>query len=930
MNNHHAHSLIRFLRHVAGPEGRGRDADEQLLHRFARQRDQTAFAALVARHGPMVLGVCGRLLRDPNDVEDAFQATFLVLARKAWSLTSPHLLAPWLYGVARRTALEARLRAARRRARERPVVDAATPDPAVRAAWSDVRPVLDEEIAGLPERYRVPFVLCYLEGRTNGETARLIGCPEGTVASRLSWARQRLRARLTRRGVTLSAGAFAALLCGKTAVAPALAGGTAIAAVSFAGGGAAARVVSTNVGSLAGKVLTQMAWTRLRNAAGVLVTLFLVIGAGGAFVGSSRGGGEPGGREVIVARPLARDIADEEEFSGTTTVDAVEIRTRVAGSVVKLHFKDGDEVKASQLLVEIDAPSLKADLDRAEANFAVRDADARKLAADYERMKDPAEKMTVGMVLDQVKEALRAARELRDQAKATFALTRLVAPVAGRAYARTAGGRAVRPPDVLAFVVSPGPAYVDFDAPLRLLPVLADAKTGLPVAIALPGEKDFPRRGTVSLGGARVDADKGTLRLRATLPNDGIKSGQTARLRLATGKPYHALLVPQGAIRAEKAGNFAAVVNGRNETERRRVEVGPTRDGLRVVKEGLTADDWVVLDSSSAIEPGTAVAPRKVSVLPEESRKGKPAAVAGTVILKDNGLSMTLPLKYVSVAEAGRVVRQVYRDQLARQGRLALSTDDRTNSLSIEGTTEEVLETVKLVAALEELGRRNPKSAGDKVDARELLRVHLDLTGEALAVQDLRAGLRDIGKDHGPRLGVSVEPLTSALVEQLNLPAGVGLLVTAVAAGSPAAKVGVQVNDVLVKIDGAAIPADVDDFVKLIASLKSDTPMDVVVVRKGSRQNLGAVRLADGPAPGDKGRAAEPARLVDRIKMLEAHRAAQKERVGWSESMVKKGYLTEKQLEADRALLKQLEADLERARADFGKEPTDKGGKPQE
>src|SRR5262249_34053859 len=140
MTNRHAHSLIRFLRHVVGPDGRGHDADDRLLLRFALQRDQAAFAALVARHGPMVLGVCDRILTDAGDVEDAFQATFLVLARKARSLASPHLLAPWLYGVARRTALEAKVRTTRRRTRERQLVDMTTADPTAQAAWADLRP----------------------------------------------------------------------------------------------------------------------------------------------------------------------------------------------------------------------------------------------------------------------------------------------------------------------------------------------------------------------------------------------------------------------------------------------------------------------------------------------------------------------------------------------------------------------------------------------------------------------------------------------------------------------------------------------------------------------------------------------------------------------------------------------------------------------
>jgi RND family efflux transporter MFP subunit len=925
MTNRHAQSLIRFLRHVVGPDGRGRDADDRLLHRFARERDQAAFAALVARHGPMVLGVCGRVLRDADDVEDAFQATFLVLARKARSLTSPHLLAPWLYGVARRTALEARLRAARRRAKECPIVDRATPDSTAQAAWTDLRPVLDEEIARLPECYRVPFVMCYLEGRTNGETARLIGCPEGTVASRLSWARQRLRARLTRRGVTLSVGVLSALLTGRAAVAPALAGYTAEAAASFAGTAPAA--VPAEAGSLAGKVLKQMFWTKVRKAAGLLLTLCLVVGGGGALVGTSRGGGEPAGREVIVARPLARDVADEEDFAGVTAVHETDVRSQVAGTVAKLHFKDGDEIKASQLLVEIDAPDLKADLDRAEANLAVAETNVTQAEKQFQmKPRGSPEKRRASADVEAAKGTLAQAKVARDAAKVNLALTRLVAPVAGRAYARTATGQTVRPPDVLATVVSPGPADVEFEAPLRLLPLLGETRNaaGLPVAVGLDGEKGFPRRGTVSLTGARVDADKGVLRLVAVVPGDGIRSGQAARVRLATGKPYRALLVPPGAVHEDKTGSFVFIVNEKNEPERRRVELGSVQDGLRTVKAGLEADEWVVLDIAFRADSGAAVAPRKVSLLREEAAKG--GSEARTVLLKDNGLSMTLPLKHASAADAARLAKRLYEGQLAPKGRLVLSVDDATNSLAVEGTTEQVLDVVRLVAGLEELGRRNPNPAAREFDAWNDARY------------DLRATYLDafkngkLVKSVGPRLGVTVEPLGAALVEQLSLPAGVGLLVTEVAGGSPAAKVGLQANDVLVKIDGAQVPANVDDFVKLIASFKSDTPMDVVVMRKGRRQNLGSVRLADGPAPGDRVRAKELLERYYRVKeaqaridTLQADVEKMEDRVDWSERMVKKGYLTARQAEADRELLKKLEADLERARAELkGATPDEK------
>jgi RNA polymerase sigma factor (sigma-70 family) len=186
-------------------------ADRQLLARFIASRDEVAFATLVRRHGPMVLGVCRRVLHDLHDAEDAFQATFLVLARKAASLVVGESLGCWLYGVAYRAALEARDFNARRRGREVSMKDVADPHVAPAEA-QDWRPVLDRELHLLPEKYRSAIVLCDLEGRTRTEAARLLKIPEGTLSSRLAIGRQMLAKRLARCGVSLSGGALAVML----------------------------------------------------------------------------------------------------------------------------------------------------------------------------------------------------------------------------------------------------------------------------------------------------------------------------------------------------------------------------------------------------------------------------------------------------------------------------------------------------------------------------------------------------------------------------------------------------------------------------------------------------------------------------------------------------------------------------------------------
>jgi RNA polymerase sigma factor (sigma-70 family) len=187
-------------------------ADDQLLRRFAAQQDEAAFRALVERHGPMVLEVCRRVLRNAHDAEDAFQATFLVLARKAAAISRPALLANWLYGVAYRVSAKARTSLQRRRVHERQAASMTPAEPPLDAAWKEVRLVLDEEINRLPDKYRAPLVMCYLEGRTNQQAAQLLGWPAGTMSGRLREARDRLRQRLLRRGLALSVGIIALLL----------------------------------------------------------------------------------------------------------------------------------------------------------------------------------------------------------------------------------------------------------------------------------------------------------------------------------------------------------------------------------------------------------------------------------------------------------------------------------------------------------------------------------------------------------------------------------------------------------------------------------------------------------------------------------------------------------------------------------------------
>src|SRR5260370_19019466 len=175
--------VVRQLRGALAHQDTADRADADLWGRYVQDRDEAAFEGLVRRHGPMVMGVCRRILCNEQDAEDAFQATFFVLVRRAASLLSPSTLANWLHGVAYRTALEARSAAARRRAREATVLPRTVmpEDP-----WAELWPVLDQELGRLAEKYRAVVVLCDLEGKTRKEVARQRRRGEGTVASRLA------------------------------------------------------------------------------------------------------------------------------------------------------------------------------------------------------------------------------------------------------------------------------------------------------------------------------------------------------------------------------------------------------------------------------------------------------------------------------------------------------------------------------------------------------------------------------------------------------------------------------------------------------------------------------------------------------------------------------------------------------------------------
>jgi RNA polymerase sigma factor (sigma-70 family) len=268
--------VLRRVRRLSGAAPDSGLSDGELLHAFLAARDQDAFAALVRRHGPLVLGVCRRVLHHQQDAEDAFQATFLVLARKAASVRRRAALASWLHGAAYRAALTLRRSLARRRHHEgragRPIETQAAGE-----AWREVEAILEEEIQRLPEKYRTAFVLCCLESQSRADVARRLGVAESTVSGRVDQARKLLRRRLARRGVTLSAALAASAVAQRAgaAVPPALLAATAKAA--------AAGVVPVSVAGVVEGILRAATVARLKAAAALALTLGALAGWAGMF-----------------------------------------------------------------------------------------------------------------------------------------------------------------------------------------------------------------------------------------------------------------------------------------------------------------------------------------------------------------------------------------------------------------------------------------------------------------------------------------------------------------------------------------------------------------------------------------------------------------------------------------------------------------------
>jgi RNA polymerase sigma factor (sigma-70 family) len=402
--------VVRRLRAAVRPGEAGGLADAELLRRWTEGRDEAAFEVLVWRHGPIVLGVCRRLLRDAGEAEDAFQATWLALVRRASSIRRGEAVGSWLYRVACRVALRARSTLARRGTCDASAVEGLPAAPGPDPAWRDLCAVLDEEVNRLPEKYRAPLVLCYFGGRTNEEAARELGRPVGTVVSRLARARQRLRARLSRRGVTLAAGAVAVALAesGAPAAVPGVCVGTAVSAAALvAAGKSVSGAVSSQAAALAEGVVRAMIVTKLKIGAAVVMAAAL-LGGGGLYTYRS-GASEPDTlpkpakpagaaagpvniKQLLEERELLRAKLEEREQQLRQQMDRVEALTEQLKRMEARLREADDRALAVQKFVEEGVATRKDSPPNADPAAAAR---GREHAERVQQARDEIELLEV-------------------------------------------------------------------------------------------------------------------------------------------------------------------------------------------------------------------------------------------------------------------------------------------------------------------------------------------------------------------------------------------------------------------------------------------------------------------------------------------------------------------------------------------------------
>ena len=606
---------LRTLFEVGTVVGR---SDGELLDLFLTTGGpaaELAFAALVERHGPMVWRVCRDTLRESNDADDAFQATFLVLVRRAGAIRKRSSLGPWLHGVALRVARSARRCAMRRRDRERVDAGPGSEEFMAHVDRLDEAPILHEEVDRLPAKYREPLVLCYFQGLTHDEAASQLGWPVGTVRSRLAEARVRLRPRLLRRGVAPSVAILAA--SGRAEAAAVVPASLVTATVGMAVRAGAAGTVPASVAALVGTTLRGMTILKTSMIATGLLAASLV-----SMVGAGRVAGVTRGEAGEIAGPPGQDdraprISVRTVRPTTVTIKQqyaaqihprrrIQIGAPVEGFLAPIPIKEGQAVKAGDRMFEITSPILKARLDAelAERDLAQVELNNTMKLAEQKAVSDDEVKLS--------KAKLAKAQAKVDLVKAELDFATFKAPfdgIVGRLNAQA--GSNVKEGDMLMTLSDNSVMWVYFRAPEKsYLESMAGRREGEgspAIELMLADRRKFPHPGKLGAIDTTKD-DNGAVAHRADFPNpDGIlQRGQTGTVSISRVLK-DAIVIPERATFEDHDKKYVYLVEDNNVARKREITVRAEVDDEFVVEAGIKVGDRIVSDGVGKVHDGDKV-----------------------------------------------------------------------------------------------------------------------------------------------------------------------------------------------------------------------------------------------------------------------------------------------------------------------------------
>lgn len=626
--------ILRLLRAAGG-------SDRDLLDRYVRDRDEEAFEALVRRYGTGVWAACVRLAG--RDAEDAFQAVFLILSRKAGTVTGS--LPAWLHAVTRRVAANLR-----RNARRRSEIEAAARPPQPLADDTSLREglaLLDEELSRLPERYRAVLIVCCLEGRSRDEAAAQLGWSAGQVKGRLERAREMLRTRLARRGVELGGLLLAAAVAGPVPVRADSPSATAL--------------------TLTHGVIRAMVIQKFRLVVVVLAACVGVVLAGGVVLQAqpgdppvpkgvafapdelraNRGDGTgpedkeessqgridttarkeiealrkrvealeklqgapvPERRKVVITNPLARDVVVADQYVAKIHARRhINVSALANGLVAEVLVKEGQAVKKGDVLFKIVPTLYKARLDAELADVRIAQVELSNAKLLFEQK-----------VVSQREVALHEAKLARAEARAKLAeaelgLTAVKAPfdgLVGRLLVQE--GSAVKEGDALTTLSDNSSVWVYFNVPeSRYLEYMADAervKVGTPVELVLANGSQYPQTGKLAAIEGQFENDTGNIPFRADFPNPKglLRHGQSGTVSVGESLK-NAIVIPQRASFEALDKRYVYVVGKDDVAHRREIVVRNEREDLFVVKKGLETTDRIVVDGVRQVRDGEKV-----------------------------------------------------------------------------------------------------------------------------------------------------------------------------------------------------------------------------------------------------------------------------------------------------------------------------------